>query len=427
MPLLDPVQTSGPNARIVALLLAVTFLACASSGAMQAFLALHLRSAEGSGAWSFTAIGVAGALFAGGILIGAAASGAWVRPQHADRLLVVSCAAMSASAVAYGVFDSLGTVLATRLLEGLSVGLFLVASESMLLDRAGELPGTPVAARYTIANAAGHILGPALAGAAVAFLGPAWPFHTALLLAVLATGLVLYLTKNYGSAAITAVHVAPPRELSASAGAGGSDGMEDRHDRALGALSLADACACTFAFGGMQSALLVVLPPLLETDRAWSTGQATGALALFALGATLAAVPSVRLAARFRHGRVLPVQTLIGGALLAVLLIIPAIPAIDALLVLLFGLAVGSLSPVCLDALRLRFGGRTLLRATAIYNGFYAAGLLLGAPAAGWIAHQTSESGAVVATSVSLGATTLVLALIYLARKRAGLLSTQRA
>jgi predicted MFS family arabinose efflux permease len=276
------------------------------------------------------------------------------------------------------VVRSLGGLLALRLVEGAAYGVFLTTGETLVLRQPVAEGAVPMAARYAMITAAGHIAGPALGGLVVAGWSAGAVPWVAGALGVLASLMALAVRR-------AAVGSAGPEGAAAADDAGGAAGVPPGR--------LLDLAASTFTFGWVQSALLVVLPPLLVATRGWQPGGATAGVALFALGITLVAVHAVRVAEGWGHTRVVGAAAAAGGMLLMVLLVSP-VPGLDPLVVLLLGGALGALSPVCLDALRCRFRGRALLRATGFYNGAYALGLLAGAPVAGVLAARWSLAAA---------------------------------
>lgn len=377
---------------IVAALLAVTVLAFSAGGALQSVLSLHLLDRG----WSFDTIGEAGALFAIGLFVGSILAGRAPDERGSYRWLTGAAVLLASVSVGYATLSAWLAVIVVRVLEGVAFGLFLVASETLLLAQRDAVDGMPVSARYTIANTVGNIAGPLLAGAVVLYASLTGAF-------VLAAGLAC------GGAVIALALSREARARHARAQALNAPPAEAVHLRWR---DVAEACVSTFTFGAMQSALLIVLPPLLVTERLWSPAQATAAVALFALGATAVAVPAVVVARRVGHVRMLPVHAFASAIAGALLLVLPLSPLRDAAVIAFFGAAAGTMSPVCLDLLATRTSGAGLAQAMSRYNRSYAVGLLAGAPAAGWVAARSDTLGAAWATSGFLAVSALVLVVL---------------
>lgn len=410
---------SAPPARLDSTslqVLLVTLAFCSSSGAIQGSLALYLESE----AFGFDAIGLAGAVFAGGILVGTVLASRITRTQRVLLALMASCASLALVAGGYLLQAGLLLVLLVRMLEGLAYGAFLVTSEAVLLGQSDEKNNESAAARYAIATALGHVIGPALAGLGIILFARQAPFAVAAMLGILAAVVSARawwtLRKAQsgdapdGQPAKGGFLTSPMSALS-----------EESLARAQGSTTLRprlvlDLCLSTATFGFVYSGLLVVLPPMLVSDRGWSSGQATAGVALVALGVALIAVPAVHLARRIGHGWVLSLFGLCIALLLALLVSLPASVA-DLAIVIGLGFAMGGLSPVCLDALRLRLLGKGLLQGTAAYNGCYALGLLAGAPITGLVATAHGLATAVSVAALPALAMTISVALLQIVHR----------
>lgn len=315
------------------------------------------------------AIGSLAAWFAAGIVAFSIPAGAVIRRLGAKTVLVSSLAGY---AVTVSVFPFLGTyhqMAAVRLVDGAcSVGIW-VSCETMLLGRAGEDDKAFVTSLYAVAIAVGYIVGPLLARAIVLFSPLSGGFLTAGALAC-------------SAAVYTALRLDPgpadSPELAVHAGAssGGAGGL--RHAAGLlGRIKV--SCFGTFAYGYFQSSVVLFLPLYLMAEKGILRDQTIIIPAFFAAGMLLLANVAGRIGDRLGHLRVMSVLGAIGTTMILGFVFLGSFAQM-AVAVFVAGATLASISPLSLALQGVVVEESEYSRATAMYNAFYAAGMLLGPP-----------------------------------------------
>jgi len=141
------------------------------------------------------------------------------------------------------------------------------------------------------------------------------------------------------------------------------------------------SCLATFSYGYFQASVVLFLPLYLIHDKGVPEGRTILATAFFAAGVLLFSNVAGRLGDRFGHLAVMRVLAAVG---LVMIFGFVYLPTFDIMCVAVFiaGATLASISPVSLALQGVVTAPRDLARANAIYNTFYAAGMLLGPPVA---------------------------------------------
>lgn len=314
------------------------------------------------------AIGSLAAWFAAGIVAFSIPAGGVIRRVGAKTVLVSS---LLGYAVTVSVFPFLRTyheMALVRLVDGAcSVGIW-VSCETMLLGRAGEDDKAFVTSLYAVAIAVGYIVGPLLARAIV-------------LVSPLTGGFLSAGALSFSAAVYTALRLdrEPTGSPHLAVHAGGHSGPGTlRH--ALAVLSrIKVSCFGTFAYGYFQSSVVLFLPLYLMAEKGIARDQTIIIPAFFAAGMLLVANVAGRIGDRLGHLNVMRVLGVIGTAMILGFVFLGSF-ALMAVAVFVAGATLASISPLSLALQGVVVEESDYSRATAIYNAFYAAGMLLGPP-----------------------------------------------
>jgi MFS family permease len=310
------------------------------------------------------AIGSLAAWFAGGIALAALPVGALIRRFSAKATLVVSLLGYAGAAAALSVADGYLAVAVIRALDGaFSVGVW-VSSETILLTRAPPRQRAFVTSLYAISLAVGYVVGPLVARGfvAVAPLGLAF---------VLAGSIAL----------VAAVYVLARLEPDRHAETTPADAPPDAQPTpAMQVLwRIKTSCFATFAYGYFQASVVLFLPLFLMEEKAIERGQTIVIPAVFAAGMLIFSNLAGRVGDRAGHLLVMRALGSIGTLMVLGFVFLDSYPMMCAA-VFVAGASLASISPLSLALQGVVSERADVSRATAIYNAFYAAGMLLGPP-----------------------------------------------
>jgi MFS family permease len=307
-------------------------------------------------------IGTLAAWFAGGIVALSLPAGALVRRFGAKATLV---AALLGYAVTVGVFPflrSYTSVAAVRFVDGACSVSLWVSMETILLARSDREHKAFVTSLYAIAMSVGYVVGPIAARVLSSIAPLSWGFLVAAAVS-----------------AITAAYVAlrleeAPRTSAAVAHDTGSD-LAAR----IVLWRIKTSCFATYAYGYFQSSVVLFLPLYLVGEKGIAREQTILIPAFFAGGMLLFANVAGRLGDRFGHLTLMRALSLVGAAMILGFVFLDDFAAMGGA-VFVAGATLASISPVSLALQGLVVPEEDYSRATAIYNAFYAAGMLLGPP-----------------------------------------------
>ncbi len=368
-----------------------------------ALTSLHLDAIG----FSKAQIGSLAAWFAGGIVVMSLPAGTLVRRFSAKRTLVVCLAGYAAAVTLFGFQTSYERVAAIRFVDGAcSVGIW-VSCETILLQRSSSTNKAFVTSLYAMSMALGYAGGGGVARGLLAVTTMVWAFVAAGGLAVAATLLVaarldrdtaeLHVlevpAKERGSAP------AHPHEEGSSGGREQPSSSDLEHPPSADprhpssdtpsparpltggelAWSIKTSCFATFAYGYFQASVVLFLPLYLVAQKHIDKERTVLMPAIFALGMLLFANQAGKLGDRFGHLLVMRFLAAVGTAMVLGFVFLDAWIAMGAA-IFVAGATLAAISPVSL-ALQGRVAApRDYARANAIYNAFYAAGMLLGPP-----------------------------------------------
>jgi len=348
--------------RNIVLVYLAVFLLGTAYGMSIAVISLHLD------ARGFTKPDIAqlAAFFASGIVLASLPMGAVLRRFSAKGTLTVS---LLGYAVMVGLFPLLRTysaIAVARLLDGaFSVGVW-VSCETILLQRSGPDDKAYVTSLYAMAVAVGYVVGPlASRGIAQALSIPA-AFFVAAVVAL-------------GSAVLVFARLDrdPP------------GAHEDPHPSGGGrepilrlAGRIKTSCLATFAYGYFQASVVLFLPLFLVESKGIAREETILIPAFFAAGMLLFSNAAGRLGDRVGHLLVMRWLAVVGLLMILGFVFLDSFHLMEGA-VFVAGATLASISPVSLALQGVVTPKHDVSRSNAVYNAFYATGMLVGPPVSG--------------------------------------------
>jgi MFS family permease len=347
-----------PNIRLI--YLAVLLLGTAYGMAI-AVLALHL-DARG---FTKAHIGELAAFFASGIVAMSLPVGALLRRLSAKATLTASLLGYAITVGLFPLLRGFGAIAFARFLDGaFSVGIW-VSCETILLMRADEDNKANVTSLYAMAVAIGYVVGPLAAKPLAHVLSISAAFFVAAGIAAFSGLLVLARLDRDP----------PASHLAASDGASG----EVSAPAIVLLARIKTACFATFAYGYFQASVVLFLPLYLVENKGIARETTILIPAFFAGGMLAFSNAAGRLGDRVGHLRVMRGLGALGLAMILAFVLLDSFPPM-ALAVFVAGATLASISPLSLALQGVVTRKHDYSRANAIYNVFYAAGMLLGPP-----------------------------------------------
>jgi MFS family permease len=353
--------------RNIWLVFLASFLLGTAYGDSIALTALHLDAIG----FTKSQIGSLAAWFAGGIVVMSLPAGALVR-RFSARKTLVTCLAGYAVAVALFPFQTTyARVAAVRFVDGMcSVGIW-VSCETILLSRSSMQNKAFVTSLYAMAIALGYAAGGGVARGLLSLTSMTWAFVAAGAIALAATALL-------------AVRLDPDKvegDPHPAAEGGGATGSEEgaRLTGSQLAWRIKTSCFGTFAYGYFQASVVLFLPLYLVEHKHVPLERTVLMPAIFALGMLIFANQAGRLGDRFGHLLLMRVLAAVGTLMVLGFVFLDAWFAMGAA-IFVAGATLASISPVSLALQGHIAEPRDYARSNAIYNAFYAAGMLLGPP-----------------------------------------------
>ena len=351
------------------------FLLSLGYGIVLSILAVFL-DARGLGK---TQIGSLAAWFALGIVCFSIPVGFLIRRFSARTVLVASLAGYAVSITIFPFLPGYAAMVADRFLDGAcSVGVW-VSCETILLSRAKRHDKAFVTSLYAVSMALGYVVGPFVSKVIVALGAP-------MRLAFVAAGSVAAL-----AGLLSAFSLDP--DLVAD----GGHGVPTREPGAVASPSAAPAassfdvfvrikmsCFATFAYGYFQASVVPFLPLYLIANKGITTAQTILIPVYFGVGMLGFSVVAGRLGDRYGHLLLMRGLAMIGTMMILGFVFLDQYSAMCAA-VLVAGASLASISPVSLALQGVVTPHQDLSRSNAIYNVFYAGGMLLGPLVSGWI------------------------------------------
>jgi MFS family permease len=311
-------------------------------------------------------IGWLAVAFASGICALALPIGVFIRRFSARATLVACLTGYAAMVTAFPYLPNFASIAAVRFFDGaFSVGIW-VSCESILLSRSDEHNKATITSIYAISLALGYVVGPLLAKLIVS-RGP-------MKYAFVASGVLATV-----SALLVALRLDPDVRADAHAPATGADEPPAGAPSSSLALlaRIKTSCFATFSYGYFQASVVLFLPLFLIERKGIEESRTILVPAFFALGMLLFSNVAGRLGDRFGHLRLMTALAAVGTVMIAGFVFLDAFAPMCAA-VFVAGATLASISPLSLALQGVVTPRRDLSRANAIYNVFYAAGMLVG-------------------------------------------------
>lgn len=317
-------------------------------------------------------IGTLAVWFALGIVALSLPMGGLIRRFSARATLVACLAGYAATVTAFPFIPGFAGIAAVRFLDGaFSVGIW-VSCETILLSRADDTNKAFVTSLYAVSLALGYVLGPLTAKLVVAALTMQYAFVLSGVIAALASLMVLLRLDpdlpHEGAPTPGAPGAAPSTEGASAAEATPAGRLLWR---------IKTSCFATFSYGYFQASVVLFLPLYLIDSKQISADQTIVIPAFFAAGMLLFSNLAGRIGDRRGHLLVMRALGAVGTLMILGFIFLDAYRPM-CVAVFIAGATLASISPVSLALQGVVTARRDLSRGNAIYNAFYASGMLLG-------------------------------------------------
>lgn len=314
------------------------------------------------------AIGSLAAVFACGIVLFSLPMAALLKRFSAKTILIVSLAGYALCVGVFPFVDSARAIAATRFFDGACSAATWIGFETVLLRRAEARQKAYVMSIYAIAIALGYMMGPLLAKGIVAFAPMRMAFLASSALALAACAIVVL--RLDGASAERSIAGASHDESPAAAAPLPTWTVLRRIRTSLFA---------TFAYGYFQASVVLFLPLFLIESKGVSESRTILIPAFFAAGMLLFSNYAGRLGDRVGHLLVMRWLAAVGTGMVAAFVWIESWPLMCAA-IFVAGATLAAISPVSLALQGVVVNAASYGRANSLYNGVYAAGMLLGPP-----------------------------------------------
>ncbi|MFS8068517.1 MAG: MFS transporter, partial [Byssovorax sp.] len=376
------------------------FLLSLGYGIVLSILALYL-DARGLGK---TEIGSLAAWFALGIVCFSIPVGFLIRRFSARTTLIASLAGYAVSIAVFPLLPSYAAMVADRFFDGVcSVGVW-VSCETILLSRANRRDKAFVTSLYAVSMALGYVVGPFIAKLVVAVWAVRWAFVAAGAVAAAASVMILLCLDR---------DVAHDHEAAEPSDAASSVAAVNAPAASSAAVlwRIKTSCFATFAYGYFQASVVPFLPLYLIAHKGITPQQTILIPVFFGVGMLGFSVVAGRLGDRYGHLLLMRGLAVVGTLMILGFVFLDQYAAMCAA-VLVAGASLASISPVSLALQGVVTPHQDLSRSNAVYNVFYAAGMLLGPLASGWI-FQTRGGVPMLYHLVGMWSVFIVFTLIF--------------
>lgn len=319
-------------------------------------------------------IGTLAAWFAGGIVTLSLPMGALIKRFGAKNTLVTSFFGYAVTVTAFPFLPSYSTLAGVRFFDGaFSVGIW-VSFETILLALAGSKHKAFVMSLYAISMGLGYFGGPLLAFGTASVAPLAAGFVSAGVVATLAG---LYIAFNLEANTELGSKAPSAESVDTEAAPSGADGPV----ASVGSIlwSIKNSCFATFSYGYFQASVVLFLPLFLIESKGISEQQTILIPMFFAAGMLSFASLAGRAGDRFGHLFIMRCLAVVGASMILGFVYLQAY-ALMCAAVFVAGATLASISPVSLALQGVVVSRPSYSRANAIYNAFYASGMLLGPP-----------------------------------------------
>ncbi len=322
-------------------------------------------------------IGTLAAFFASGIVALSLPMGAIIKRFSARRTLIVALIGYALTVGSFPFITSYPMFAAIRVLDGMcSVGIW-VACETILLTRADRRYKAFVVSLYAIAMGLGYVVGPIMAHIVAHFAPMHWAFVGAGVLSF-ASAIVVYLrldpdvsdhAAHTGIEPSTGVDGKPYRSVSF---------VPQPSESSIELLKrIRTSCFATFAYGYFQASVVLFLPLYLMEEKHIAEQSTILVPAFFAAGMLAFSNFTARFGDRYGHLLLMRILGTVGTLMVLGFIWIDAF-WLTCAAVFTAGATLASISPVSLALQGAVVAPPDFSKANAIYNAFYASGMLLG-------------------------------------------------
>jgi len=320
-----------------------------------------------------TQIGWLAAWFASGIMVTAILSGYLVSKFSAKIVLVGALFTYATTVALFPFAPNFGTIAALRFFDGAASVCVWVASETILLARAKRSIKAFITSIYAMSIAVGYGVGSLGAYFAANVLPNERIFLVSGALTIV-TALFVAFKLDRSSDTHLVEETAEGVPL----------GTAERVPVGTLIARIKASCFATFCYGYFQSSVVLFLPLFMKGEKAIPEDKTRLITFFFAGGMLLATNFAGRIGDRHGHLLVMRLLAVVGTTMIASFVWLNGFWAMG-VAVFVAGSSLASISPLSLALQGLQT--REYSRATAIYNAFYAAGMLLGPPISSQIFH----------------------------------------
>lgn len=344
----------------IARLYRATFLFGIACGVSIALSSLHLDALG----YSKQQIGTLAAWFASGVVGMSIPAGALIRRFSARTTLLTFLVGYAICVAAFPFLHGYYGIAGVRAIDGAcSVGIW-VSSETILLSRADKTHKAHLTSLYAIWLSCGYVAGPLLAKVVTMFA----PMSTAFVIAgVVAFAAMIYVRSTFvddglgrEAPAVEASHEAPTSSWKIL-------------------WKIKNSCFGAFAYGYFQAAVVIFLPLYLMESKGIPRDRTIVLPALFCVGMLAASNAAGRLADRIGHLLVMRVLSIVGTTMILGFVFLDSYLLMCAA-VTVAGATLAVMSPISLALQGVVTEKKDYSRSNAIYNVFYAGGMLFGPP-----------------------------------------------
>ncbi len=352
--------------RNIWLINATIFCVGTACGMAISLLAIHLDDRG----YSKESIGTLAAWFALGIVGFSLPMSAFIKRVSAKTTLVAALLLYACTVAVFPfVTRSFVAAVAVRVLDGAASAGMWIGCETILLSRAGKDEKASVTAVYAAAIAVGYMLGPFCSKLIVAALSlPAAFIAAGIIAALTGLGVLWRLDPDV-----------PPEKIASSVA---DDDRQAPLSTAAVVQRIRTSCFGNFAYGYFQASVVLFLPLYLIASKGITREQTIIIPGFFALGMLSFVNVAGRFGDRFGHLLTMRLLGVVGTATVMSFVLFDDYWLMCAT-VTLAGATLASISPISLALQGVILAPRDYGRGNAIYNGFYAAGMLLGPPISG--------------------------------------------
>ena len=309
-------------------------------------------------------IGALAACFAAGIVTASLPAGWLVRRVGAKETFVAAALGYAVCVTAFPWAGSFGAVAAVRFFDGACSVLVWVSAETILLARSSRDHKAFVMSLDAISLAIGYVVGPLAARLVVRAAPMRWAFVVSGALAVIA-------------ALVAAVALARGLPVAEERAATSAEGAASSSWSILARIKT--SCFATFSYGYFQASVVLFLPLFLMERKGIDADRTIVIPAWFAAGMLLFSNVAGRVGDRRGHLAVMRAQAAIGVAMILGFVFLRSYAWMCGA-VFVAGATLAAISPVSLALQGIVVAPNEYARANALYNAFYAAGMLVGPP-----------------------------------------------